>query len=84
MSTFGCSLVTNVSKPSPVMTGSIKSMIDTIIAKRSKGNTTIAITTKTKFILRGINPDSFNQMSPDDPATIAKVKAIGAEMGVSV
>lgn len=66
------------------MTGQIKMMIDTIIAKRSKGNSTVALTTKTKFILKGVNPDRFTSTSPDDPAVIAKVKAIGIEMGVSV
>jgi len=62
----------------------IKDMIDTITEKRSKGNPTIAMTTKTKFILKGVNPDRFDAGSADDPAVIAKVRAIGAEMGVSV
>lgn len=66
------------------MAGQIKGMIDTIIEKRSRGNPTIALTTKTKFILKGINPDRFGQGSPDDGAIMAKVRAIGAEMGVSV
>lgn len=66
------------------MAGQIRPMIDTIIEKRSKGNPTIALTTKTKFILKGINPDRFDRMSPDDPAVIARIKEIGAAMGVSV
>jgi hypothetical protein len=66
------------------MAGTIKHMIDAITEKRSRGNPTIALTTRTKFILKGVNPASFNAASPDDPAVIAKVKAIGAEMGVSV
>lgn len=66
------------------MPGTIKLMIDTITATRSKGNPTIAVTTRTKFILKGVNPDRFNATSPDDPAVIAKVRAIGAEMGVTV
>ncbi|SPE39470.1 conserved hypothetical protein [Candidatus Sulfopaludibacter sp. SbA3] len=66
------------------MAGNIRHMIDAITEKRSKGNPTIAITTKTKFILKGINPDRFNDTSPDDPAVIAKVRAIALEMGVAV
>jgi hypothetical protein len=66
------------------MAGNIKQMIDRIVATRSGGNPTIALTTKTKFILKGINPDRFNAASPDDPAVIAKVRAIGADLGVSV
>ena len=66
------------------MAGNIRQMIDSIIDKRSKGNPTIALTTRTKFILKGVNPDRFNPQSVDDPAILAKVRAIATEMGVSV
>lgn len=66
------------------MPGNIKHMIDTITEKRSKGNPTIAMTTRTKFILKGVNPDRFTATSPDDPAVMLKVRAIGEEMGVIV
>ena len=66
------------------MAGNIKRMIDAITATRSKGNPTVALTTRTKFILKGVNPDRFDANSPDDPTVIAKVRAIGAELGVSV
>jgi len=59
-------------------------MIETIIEKRAKGNPTVALTTKTKFILKGLNPGAFTASTPDDPAVIAKVKAIGAELGVNL
>jgi len=45
---------------------------------------TLALTTKTKLVLKGLNPDRFNAGSPDDPAGIAKVQAIAAELGVRV
>jgi hypothetical protein len=66
------------------MAGNIKRMIDAIIEKRSRGNQTIRLTTKTKFILKGLDPDRFNATSPDDPAVMEKVRAIGAELGISV
>jgi hypothetical protein len=66
------------------MAGNIRQMIDSIIDKRSKGNPTIALTTRTKFILKGVNPDRFSPQSADDPIVLAKVRAIAAEMGVSV
>ncbi|HUI82349.1 MAG TPA: hypothetical protein VLY24_30710 [Bryobacteraceae bacterium] len=66
------------------MAGHIKQMIDSIIEQRSKGNATLALTTKTKLVLKGLNPDRFNAGSPDDPAGIAKVQAIAAELGVRV
>jgi hypothetical protein len=66
------------------MAGQIRRLLDTIIVKRSKGNPTIALTTKTKLIFKGFDPDSFSGTSPDDPATIEKIKAIAAELGVSL
>lgn len=66
------------------MAGQIKSAIDSIIEQRSRGNATIAATTKTKFILKGVNPDRFHASSPDDPAILAKIRAIAVEMGVSL
>lgn len=66
------------------MPGQIKNAIDTIIQQRARGNPTIASTTKTKFILRGVNPDRYDASSPDDPTILGKVKAIATEMGVSL
>ena len=64
------------------MAGLIKSMIDSIISQRAKGNATLALTTKTKLVLKGINPERYSSASPDDPAVIAKVQAIAQELGV--
>jgi hypothetical protein len=66
------------------MAGQIKHMIDSIVEQRAKGNPTIALTTKTKLVLKGLNPDRFDSGSPDDPAVITKVKAIAADLGVHV
>jgi hypothetical protein len=66
------------------MAGNIRKMIDTTIEKRSRGNQTLALTTKAKFILKGLDPDRFQSTSPDDPAVLEKVKTIAAEMGVSL
>ena len=57
-------------------------MIDTIITQRSKGNSTIALTTRTKLVLKGVNPDRFSATSADDPAVIAKLQTIAGELGV--
>jgi hypothetical protein len=64
------------------MAGQVRRMIDTIIQERSKGNVTIATTTKTKMILKGLNPDAYNNGSEDDPKVVARVKEIAAELGV--
>ncbi len=66
------------------MPGQIKHMISSIISQRSKGNSTVAMTTKTKLILKGINPDKFTDASEDDAAVIQKLKVVATELGVHV
>ncbi len=66
------------------MAGQIKRMIDSLLEQHAKGNTIIFTTTKTKLILKGLNPDRFTPASPDDPAMMAKVRALAAELGVHV
>lgn len=64
------------------MPGQTKQMIDTILERRAKGNPTLFFATKTKLILKGVNPDRYTAESPDDPAVITKVLAIAVELGV--
>jgi hypothetical protein len=59
-------------------------MIDSIMQQRARGNATLLMTTKTKLILKGVNPDRYNFMTPDDPAVLTKLRSIAAEMGVIV
>ena len=66
------------------MPGQIKQLIDEIMRQRSGGHPTLLMTTKTKLILKGLNPDKFNAASPDDPAIMAKVLATAREMGVQL
>ena len=66
------------------MSGQIKNLIDQIIEARAKGNPTIAATTKTKLLLKGINPNTFTDKSDDDPSVVAKIKAIAVDWGVTV
>ena len=64
------------------MPGQTKQMIDAILERRARGNPTLFFATKTKLILKGVNPDRYTAESPDDPAVNAKVRAIAAELGV--
>ena len=66
------------------MAGQIKRLVDSVIEQRARGNPTIVLTTKTKLVLKGISVDRFSVDSPDDPAVIARVRAIAAEMGVNL
>jgi hypothetical protein len=66
------------------MTGTVKKVIDQIIAVRSKGAPTLVQTTKTKLILKGLNPERFTLLTPDDPALVAKAYAAAREMGIEI
>ena len=66
------------------MPGQIKQMIESLIQQRAKGDPTILLTTSTRLKLKGLNPDHFNTVSPDDPAVLAQVRAIAAEWGIQL
>jgi hypothetical protein len=66
------------------MAGTIRRMLDTIISERARGNPTVAGTTRTKLILKGLNPDRFDPGVPDDPAVVKKVLTVAAEFGVTL
>ncbi len=66
------------------MNGKAKQLIDAIIAQRSGGNPTLMITTRTKIMLKGVNPERFLASTPDDPVIIDKLRRIGQELGVQI
>ena len=66
------------------MAGKIKQLADAIIAARSQGKATLVVTTRTKLILKGVDPDQYTVDSPDDPAVIDKLKQVAAEMNVTL
>jgi hypothetical protein len=66
------------------MSGTVKKVIDQIIAARSKGNPILVQTTTTKLLLKGLNPDRFSSQSEDDPTTVARAYAIAKEMGIEL
>ena len=66
------------------MAGRIKQMIDQIVTERSKGNPFLERTTRTKLLLKGINPMQYTESSPDDPAILQKLKAVAQELGSQV
>ena len=66
------------------MAGQIKKALNEIIFQRSKGSQTLATTTKTKLMLKGVNPDDFTESSPDDQAVLEKVHLIAVELGITL
>lgn len=66
------------------MAGQIKKLINEIIEKKSKGNPVLKNTTRTKLLLKGIDPDKFGATTPDDPQILKKVEAMAKELGVKI
>ena len=64
------------------MPGMIRIMIDKIVTGRAKGNPTLIATTKTKLLLKGIDPDKFGAASPDDPVVMGKLQALAKELNI--
>ncbi len=65
------------------MAGQIKKMIDNIIAKRANGNKTMENTTRTKLLLKGINPHAYDANSADDPEVIKKLQNLLIEFNIN-
>lgn len=66
------------------MAGTVKTLLDRIVELRSKGDPTLRYSTIAKLTLKGVNPARYTAMSPDDPAVVARVRAIAVELGVSL
>ena len=66
------------------MPGKIYDMITMIIDERSKGNSNVASTTRTKLLLKGIDPSKYTRESDDDPVMIDKIRKCAQEMGINL
>jgi hypothetical protein len=66
------------------MAGKIKKHLEEIISTVSNGNKIVRVTTKTKLILRGLDPDRFNESSPDDQDLLNKVQLVAKEFNVTL
>ena len=66
------------------MAGKIKKLLDTLIERRSQGNPSIASTTRTKLLLKGIDGSKYTAQSDDDPKVIASIIQIADEMGINL
>lgn len=66
------------------MAGKIRTVLEKIIEKKAQGNPTLIATTKTKLILKGINPDKFDYSTPDDPEILRKVETLARQLGIAI
>jgi hypothetical protein len=65
-----------------VLAGQIKHIINNIIEERSKGNPAIKEMTIAKLILKGLNPNKFDENSIDDAVVIEKLLNIAKQLNV--
>lgn len=66
------------------MPGTIRKIIDRIKEVRSGGNSVVALTVETRLVLQGFDPQRFGHDAADDPARLARIKDIAAEMEVDI
>lgn len=66
------------------MAGKTKKLIDAIIQQRSNGDPLIAEMTKTKMIMKGIDPNKYTSSTPDDPSVIEKLEKLAKELGLTI
>ncbi len=66
------------------MIGTADALIRRLIDSRAKGNPTLEVSTRTRLILKGIDPAKFSATTPDDPAVIARIKQMGSEWGIQL
>ncbi len=67
-----------------LMTGKVKQLIDSLIELRTRGDSGLVASIKIKLIMKGVDPDLFDQNTPDDPAVVQKIIAIAKEMGYTL
>ncbi len=63
------------------MAGKIKVMIEQLIEMRTKGNPHMIAPLKIKLIMKGIDPDLYNDGSDDNPVVIQRLQSIAKAMG---
>lgn len=67
-----------------IMAGKIIQLIDDLIEMRSQGNPSLASTTRTKLLLKGVDSRRYTSSSEDDPEIIGKIKQIAQEMNIQL
>jgi hypothetical protein len=59
--------------------GRIKTLIDEYFERRCGTNASLRHFVRATLMLKGINPDKFDERSPDDPATLATLQRLLTE-----
>lgn len=66
----------------PSTRGRIKTILDRILHQHSTEGPGRARALRTKLLLRGIDPETFSERTPDDPAVLRQVQEIAHRLGL--
>lgn len=66
------------------MAGQAHQLIEKLVTTRAQGNASVALSTRTKLLMQGIDSAKWTPTSPDDPAMIAKIRSVATAMGLSI
>ena len=64
--------------------GRTKLLLDSIITQRSGGDPTVAKMIRTKFMLKGINPDAYSLETRDDPNVVKRLTDLAVKLGIKI
>ncbi|QST03105.1 hypothetical protein IMZ31_21385 (plasmid) [Pontibacillus sp. ALD_SL1] len=66
------------------MAGKVKKAIEQIITENAKGDSLLEEMTKTKIIMKGINPRLYDVHTEDDPEVLGKLQDLAHNLGVTI
>lgn len=66
------------------MAGQVHQLIEKLVNARAQGNASVALSTRTKLLMQGIDSAKWTPTSADDSAMIAKVRSVAGAMGLSI
>ncbi len=64
--------------------GKTKHLVDELIAKRSKGIEALAINTRMKLLMKGIDSKKINEETPDDEKVLQKIYDLALEFNIKL
>jgi hypothetical protein len=62
----------------------VKQMVDDLIRIRSNGKEAIAINTRIKLLMKGIDAKNITENTPDDPQMIKKILQVADEFKIQL
>lgn len=67
-----------------IMAGKVKQLIDRLIELRTNGERGLVAPLKIKLIMKGVDPDLYDESSPDNPLIMQRVITIAHDLGYDI